>query len=69
MYILSKLTWSVYVCDLGVYEGWEGEAFPCIRVQKSPDPQNPDGIPRWVRECMCVWDYALSTIQYNSLVG
>uniref|UniRef100_A0A8C1JSM5 Autophagy related 2A n=1 Tax=Cyprinus carpio TaxID=7962 RepID=A0A8C1JSM5_CYPCA len=26
-----------------VYEGWEGEAFPCIRVQKSPDP---DGIPR-----------------------
>uniref|UniRef100_A0A673KWW3 Autophagy-related protein 2 homolog A-like n=1 Tax=Sinocyclocheilus rhinocerous TaxID=307959 RepID=A0A673KWW3_9TELE len=41
-----KLTWSVYVCVLGVYEGWEGEAFPCIRVQKSPDPQNPDGIPR-----------------------
>uniref|UniRef100_A0A3B4EI02 Autophagy related 2A n=1 Tax=Pygocentrus nattereri TaxID=42514 RepID=A0A3B4EI02_PYGNA len=26
----------------GVYEGWEGGSFPCIRVQKSTDWQNPD---------------------------
>lgn len=55
------------VCVLGVYEGWEGESFPCIRVQKSPDPQNPDGIPRWVSECMCVWDYTLGKIKYNTI--
>uniref|UniRef100_A0A8C1GKX9 Autophagy related 2A n=1 Tax=Cyprinus carpio TaxID=7962 RepID=A0A8C1GKX9_CYPCA len=45
----AKLTKLLEACftDLhGVYEGWEGEAFPCILVQKSPDPQNPDGIPR-----------------------
>ncbi|XP_050983369.1 autophagy-related protein 2 homolog A isoform X1 [Labeo rohita] len=45
----AKLTKLLEACftDLhGVYEGWDGEAFPCIRVQKSPDPQNPDGIPR-----------------------
>uniref|UniRef100_A0A8B9H989 Autophagy related 2A n=1 Tax=Astyanax mexicanus TaxID=7994 RepID=A0A8B9H989_ASTMX len=33
----------------GVYEGWQGESFPCIRAQKGSDPQNPDGMPR------CVW--------------
>ncbi|KAI4893707.1 hypothetical protein NFI96_012162 [Prochilodus magdalenae] len=32
----------------GVYEGWEGDSFPCIRVQKSTDSQNPDGTPRIV---------------------
>ncbi|XP_037396470.1 autophagy-related protein 2 homolog A isoform X3 [Pygocentrus nattereri] len=32
----------------GVYEGWEGGSFPCIRVQKSTDWQNPDGTPRIV---------------------
>ncbi|XP_063044404.1 autophagy-related protein 2 homolog A isoform X2 [Engraulis encrasicolus] len=30
----------------GVYENWEGGSFPCIRVQKSSDPQNPDAFPR-----------------------
>ncbi|XP_028824130.1 autophagy-related protein 2 homolog A-like [Denticeps clupeoides] len=30
----------------GVYDGWSGAPFPCIRVQKSPDPQDPDGLPR-----------------------
>ncbi|XP_018592791.2 autophagy-related protein 2 homolog A isoform X2 [Scleropages formosus] len=30
----------------GVYEGWEGSSFPCIRVQKNPDSQDPDSIPR-----------------------
>uniref|UniRef100_A0A8C9WNT2 Autophagy related 2A n=1 Tax=Scleropages formosus TaxID=113540 RepID=A0A8C9WNT2_SCLFO len=32
----------------GVYEGWEGSSFPCIRVQKNPDSQDPDSIPRSV---------------------
>lgn len=32
----------------GVYEGWQGESFPCIRAQKSSDPHNPDGMPRIV---------------------
>ncbi|KAJ8246974.1 hypothetical protein GJAV_G00257360 [Gymnothorax javanicus] len=30
----------------GVYEGWEGESFPCIRVLKNPDSLSPDSIPR-----------------------
>ncbi|XP_048883412.1 autophagy-related protein 2 homolog A isoform X3 [Brienomyrus brachyistius] len=30
----------------GVYEGWEGGTFPCIRVQKNPDSQTPDSVPR-----------------------
>uniref|UniRef100_A0AAR2JFN0 Autophagy related 2A n=1 Tax=Pygocentrus nattereri TaxID=42514 RepID=A0AAR2JFN0_PYGNA len=34
--------------DMHVYEGWEGGSFPCIRVQKSTDWQNPDGTPRGV---------------------
>ncbi|XP_057204911.1 autophagy-related protein 2 homolog A isoform X2 [Triplophysa rosa] len=45
----AKLTKLLEACftDLhGVYEGWEGEAFPCICVQKSPDPHNPDAMPR-----------------------
>lgn len=45
----AKLTKLLEACftDLhGVYEGWEGEAFPCIRVQKSPDPHNPESMPR-----------------------
>uniref|UniRef100_A0A8C1SX87 Autophagy related 2A n=1 Tax=Cyprinus carpio TaxID=7962 RepID=A0A8C1SX87_CYPCA len=44
--IFSLNSPGVCMCVLGVYEGWEGEAFPCILVQKCPDPQNPDGIPR-----------------------
>uniref|UniRef100_A0A8C2H3J5 Autophagy related 2A n=1 Tax=Cyprinus carpio TaxID=7962 RepID=A0A8C2H3J5_CYPCA len=44
--IFSLNSPGVCMCVLGVYESWEGEAFPCILVQKSPDPQNPDGIPR-----------------------
>uniref|UniRef100_A0A671SIU6 Autophagy-related protein 2 homolog A-like n=1 Tax=Sinocyclocheilus anshuiensis TaxID=1608454 RepID=A0A671SIU6_9TELE len=39
---LTKLLEACFTDMHGVYEGWEGEAFPCIRVQKSPDPQNPD---------------------------
>uniref|UniRef100_A0A671P343 Autophagy-related protein 2 homolog A-like n=1 Tax=Sinocyclocheilus anshuiensis TaxID=1608454 RepID=A0A671P343_9TELE len=44
--LMAKLTKLLEACftDMhGVYEGWEGEAFPCIRVQTSADP---DGIPR-----------------------
>uniref|UniRef100_A0A8C2CPF3 Autophagy related 2A n=1 Tax=Cyprinus carpio TaxID=7962 RepID=A0A8C2CPF3_CYPCA len=41
--IFSLNSPGVCMCVLGVYESWEGEAFPCILVQKSPDPQNPDG--------------------------
>uniref|UniRef100_A0A672MQF7 Autophagy related 2A n=1 Tax=Sinocyclocheilus grahami TaxID=75366 RepID=A0A672MQF7_SINGR len=40
---LTKLLEACFTDMHGVYEGWEGEAFPCIRVQKSADP---DGIPR-----------------------
>ncbi|TRY90128.1 hypothetical protein DNTS_031615 [Danionella cerebrum] len=43
---LTKLFEACFSDLHGVYEGWEGEAFPCIRVQKSSDPQNPDHIPR-----------------------
>ncbi|KAG7464450.1 hypothetical protein MATL_G00165720 [Megalops atlanticus] len=33
-------------CDLhGVYEGWEGGSFPCIRVQKNPESSSPDSMP------------------------
>ncbi|KAJ8405135.1 hypothetical protein AAFF_G00321260 [Aldrovandia affinis] len=30
----------------GVYEGWEGGSFPCIRVLKNPDSHSPDNMPR-----------------------
>ncbi|XP_056625183.1 autophagy-related protein 2 homolog A [Triplophysa dalaica] len=45
----AKFTKLLEACftDLhGVYEGWEGEAFPFICVQKSSDPHNPDAMPR-----------------------
>ena len=34
----------------GVYEGWEGGSFPCIRVLKNPDSPSPESMPRSV--CM-----------------
>ncbi|XP_031424762.1 autophagy-related protein 2 homolog A [Clupea harengus] len=43
---LSTLFEATFSDLHGVYEGWEGGSFPCIRVQKSQDPQNPDAIPR-----------------------
>ncbi|XP_076143716.1 autophagy-related protein 2 homolog A [Alosa pseudoharengus] len=43
---LSTLFEATFSDLHGVYEGWEGGSFPCIRVQKSPDQQNPDAIPR-----------------------
>ncbi|XP_035267111.1 autophagy-related protein 2 homolog A [Anguilla anguilla] len=30
----------------GVYEGWEGGSFPCIRILKNPDSHRPDSMPR-----------------------
>ncbi|KAJ8338027.1 hypothetical protein SKAU_G00369930 [Synaphobranchus kaupii] len=30
----------------GVYQGWEGGSFPCIRVLKNPHSQSPDSMPR-----------------------
>ncbi|KAF7707420.1 autophagy-related protein 2 homolog A [Silurus meridionalis] len=32
----------------GVYEGWEGVSFPCIRVQKGSNAENPDSTPKIV---------------------
>ncbi|XP_030620868.1 autophagy-related protein 2 homolog A [Chanos chanos] len=43
---LTKLFEASFSDLHGVYEGWEGGTFPCIRVQKSPDPQNAEGTPR-----------------------
>ncbi|XP_051514871.1 autophagy-related protein 2 homolog A-like [Myxocyprinus asiaticus] len=43
---LTKLLEACFTDLLGMYEGWEGESFPCIHVQKSPVPHNPDGTPR-----------------------
>ncbi|XP_051506271.1 autophagy-related protein 2 homolog A-like [Myxocyprinus asiaticus] len=43
---LSKLLEACFTDLHGVYEGWEGKSFPCIRVQKGPDPQSSDGTPR-----------------------
>ncbi|KAG9346482.1 hypothetical protein JZ751_006793 [Albula glossodonta] len=30
----------------GIYEGWEGGSFPCIRVLKDPDAHSLDNMPR-----------------------
>ncbi|XP_047658028.1 autophagy-related protein 2 homolog A isoform X3 [Tachysurus fulvidraco] len=45
---LTKLLEASFSDLHGVYEGWEGGAFPCIRVQKDSNAQNPDSTPKIV---------------------
>ncbi|KAB5571342.1 hypothetical protein PHYPO_G00223950 [Pangasianodon hypophthalmus] len=45
---LTKLLEASFSDMHGVYEGWEGGSFPCIRVQKGSNTQNPDSTPKIV---------------------
>ncbi|KAF4091423.1 hypothetical protein AMELA_G00036730 [Ameiurus melas] len=43
---LTKLLEASFSDLHGVYEGWDGGSFPCIRVQKGSNTQNSDSTPK-----------------------